>query len=241
MHDASARPLREGTTPRVFAHRGDAPAPANTLPAVAHLVAAGCDGLAVDVALTRDGVLVGGDDALVRAAGLSGSAIAQLSWAELARVDFAAVLGTHDAPAPLLAVQDLLWFLTPRVSVALRFGRVDPNVVASLARCEARWSRTLLIAPSVDEARALRVAAPGAVRVAVADPSVLPADVDGVAADVRAFEGTEKHRGLRIGLGCETTARAEIAVALGLDVAFTERPAWLAETFGRIAGRAPRA
>jgi glycerophosphoryl diester phosphodiesterase len=81
-------PVFESARPLVFAHRGGAKlAPENTLAAFESGMAAGADGVELDVRLSRDGVPVVFHDAdLDRTTDRSGPVIA-LSAAELARVD----------------------------------------------------------------------------------------------------------------------------------------------------------
>jgi glycerophosphoryl diester phosphodiesterase len=75
-------------TPLIIGHRGaSAVAPENTLAAFREAIAVGADGIEFDVRLTRDGVpVVIHDNTLRRTGGLS-QRIADLTWAEVAKVD----------------------------------------------------------------------------------------------------------------------------------------------------------
>ena len=75
-------------TPLIIGHRGaSAVAPENTLAAFREAIAVGADGIEFDVRLTRDGVpVVIHDNSLRRTGGLS-QRIADMTWAELAKVD----------------------------------------------------------------------------------------------------------------------------------------------------------
>jgi glycerophosphoryl diester phosphodiesterase len=77
-----------GSRPLVFAHRGGcALGPENTIAAFDLGMAAGADGLELDVHLSSDGaVVICHDDTLDRTAGISGQ-VASMTAAELARVD----------------------------------------------------------------------------------------------------------------------------------------------------------
>jgi Glycerophosphoryl diester phosphodiesterase len=75
-------------TPLIIGHRGaSAVAPENTLAAFREAIAVGADGVEFDVRLTRDGVpVVIHDSSLRRTGGLS-QRIADVTWAELAKID----------------------------------------------------------------------------------------------------------------------------------------------------------
>ena len=90
----------ESSRPLVFAHRGGcALGPENTLAAFDLGIAAGADGLELDVHLSADGVLVvHHDDLLDRTTNATGP-LAALTAAELARVDAGCrFVGTGDFP-----------------------------------------------------------------------------------------------------------------------------------------------
>jgi len=75
-------------TPLIIGHRGaSAVAPENTMAAFREAIAVGADGVEFDVRLTRDGVpAVIHDSTLRRTGGLS-SRVADLTWAEVAKVN----------------------------------------------------------------------------------------------------------------------------------------------------------
>lgn len=76
------------TKPLIIGHRGaSAVAPENTMAAFREAIAVGSDGIEFDVRLTRDGVpVVIHDSSLRRTGGLS-QRIADLTWAEISKVD----------------------------------------------------------------------------------------------------------------------------------------------------------
>jgi len=81
-------PFFEGPRPLVFAHRGaSAFAPENTLVAFDRGLAAGADGLELDVHLSRDGVVVVHHDASLDRTTNAVGPVAGLTADELARVD----------------------------------------------------------------------------------------------------------------------------------------------------------
>jgi glycerophosphoryl diester phosphodiesterase len=76
------------TRPLVYAHRGGAALrPENTLVAFDHGLALGADGLELDVRLTRDGAVVVHHDAALERTTDGRGPLAELSSAELARLD----------------------------------------------------------------------------------------------------------------------------------------------------------
>jgi glycerophosphoryl diester phosphodiesterase len=81
-------PFFTSSRPLVFAHRGgSALAPENTMAAFATGLAAGADGIELDVHLSRDGGVVVHHDATVDRTTAGTGAVAALSRAELARLD----------------------------------------------------------------------------------------------------------------------------------------------------------
>ena len=74
--------------PRVIAHRGaSATHPENTLAAFDAALAEGCDGLELDLQLSRDGVPVVYHDRTLRKAGGGARAVHQADWVEITRLD----------------------------------------------------------------------------------------------------------------------------------------------------------
>ena len=74
--------------PLIIGHRGaSAVAPENTMAAFRRALAVGADGIEFDVRLTRDGVPVVIHDTTLRRTGGLRHRVAELSWAELAKID----------------------------------------------------------------------------------------------------------------------------------------------------------
>ena len=74
--------------PRVIAHRGaSATHPENTLAAFDAALAEGCNGLELDLQLSRDGVPVVYHDRTLRKVGGGARAVHQADWVEIARLD----------------------------------------------------------------------------------------------------------------------------------------------------------
>jgi glycerophosphoryl diester phosphodiesterase len=73
---------------RIIGHRGaSAVAPENTMAAFREAIAVGADGIEFDVRLTRDGVPVVIHDVTLRRTGGVSYRVADLTWAEIAKVD----------------------------------------------------------------------------------------------------------------------------------------------------------
>ncbi len=74
--------------PRIIAHRGaSADYPENTLAAFDAALAQGCDGIELDLQLSRDGVPLVYHDRSLRKIGGGGKAVRQTDWAEIASRD----------------------------------------------------------------------------------------------------------------------------------------------------------
>jgi glycerophosphoryl diester phosphodiesterase len=128
-------------TPAIFAHRGArCVAPENTLPAFAAALAMGADGIELDVHRTADGQLVVIHDFSVNKTTDGQGAVAQMTYAELARLD----AGSHFAPAfagtrvPTLAeVLDLVGDRC-RINIEIKsvdlYGNDASDAVASILR-----------------------------------------------------------------------------------------------------------
>ena len=85
-------PFFTSSQPLVFAHRGgSALAPENTVAAFANGLSLGADGIELDVHLSRDGVVVVNHDATVDRTTKGSGAVAELTAAELARLDVPAL------------------------------------------------------------------------------------------------------------------------------------------------------
>ena len=91
-------------TPLIIGHRGaSAVAPENTMAAFREAIAVGADGVEFDVRLTRDGVPVVIHDRDLRRTGGLSQRVADLTWAEIAKVDvgswFSESFGNETVPS----------------------------------------------------------------------------------------------------------------------------------------------
>jgi glycerophosphoryl diester phosphodiesterase len=121
------------TRPLILGHRG-APleAPENTLAAFRLAVEQGADGVELDVQRSRDGVpVVIHDETLERTAGVAG-AVADLSWAELAR------LGGGEAVPSLERALEWAADAGAWVNVEIKAPGVEEATLAAVARAGMR-------------------------------------------------------------------------------------------------------
>lgn len=214
--------------PRIFGYRGATDRVPNTLPALLAHLEDRADGLALDVEITTDGVLVAADDSLARACGL-GRTIRELTFRALATVDLGSRLGTGGV-VRLTPLAELLQGLEGRTALALMLpDRRDHRLRAALERCPTDPDRTFSVG---DWADALpRGVGQRILRWSGAGPQPSLEDVDGLALPVFGTLGPLPLGGLRVGLGCNTPRAATEARRAGFDLVLTERPAWLRERF----------
>ena len=157
-------PFFSSPRPLVFAHRGgSALAPENTMAAFAHGLAAGADGIELDVRLSRDGVVVVHHDETVDRTTPGHGAVASMTALELARLDVPAladVLGGFGETRVIVEMKTNTRELASAVvDVARRadaIGRVclgsfgqrvlnaaralEPAIATSAGREEVRWA-----------------------------------------------------------------------------------------------------
>lgn len=127
--------------PQIFAHRGARRvAPENTLPAFAAALAMGADGIELDVHRTVDGRLVVMHDFSVDKTTDGQGMIAQMTYAEIARLD----AGSHFAPAfagtsvPTLA--QVLELVGNRCRINIEIKSMDPYGRDAVRCCSGRNS-----------------------------------------------------------------------------------------------------
>jgi glycerophosphoryl diester phosphodiesterase len=244
---------------RILGYRSSAWAyPPNTLPALRAALDEGADGLAVDVELTKDGVLVACEDRLLRAVSEAFRGTRDATYAQLAMLDAGVGFSPlhHRAPIPTIegvlaafASRCELVFLMPddadeelaeALGQALSGGPGSLGVVSESVRLLSLVHRN---APKVR--RILRVLDPWA------DNDVIigmQRDIDGVAAPIRqitpdfalelAAAGVEL-----VAEECETPTVTKRALHLAVDCVLTERPRWLrncAQEQQRVVSRYPR-
>ena len=222
------RPSGSAAPPRIFGYRGATDRVPNTLPALLGHLADGAHGLALDVEITADGVLVAADDSLARACGL-GRSIRELTFRALATVDLGSRLGTGGV-VRLASLAELIDGLEGRAAIAVVLpDRRDHRIRAALERCPTDPDRTLAIGAWADALP--RGIGQRILRWSGAEPLPSLADVDGLALPVFGTLGPLPLGGLRVGLGCDTPRAASEARRAGFDLVLTERPAWLRDRF----------
>lgn len=221
-------PTGSAVEPRIYGYRGATDRVPNTLPALLGHLADGAHGLALDVEITADGVLVAADDSLARACGL-GRTIRELTFRALATVDLGSRLGMGGV-VRLAPLAELLMGLEGRAAIGLVLpDRRDHRLRAALERCPTDPERTLTVG---DWADALpRGIGQRILRWSGVEPRPALDDVDGLALPVFGTLGRLPLDGVRVGLGCNTPRAATEARRAGFDLVLTERPAWLRQRF----------
>ncbi|HVT74167.1 MAG TPA: glycerophosphodiester phosphodiesterase [Lacunisphaera sp.] len=178
--------------PLIIAHRGaSAELPENTLPAFRAAVAAGADGIELDVHVAADGVpVVFHDSSLARLTGARGR-VAARAWPELASLRVRGV-----APIPRLV--DVLRSTRGRVlvQIELKTGVAVAPVVAAVRAARAAGGVILAsFAPAlVAEARRL---APRIPRMLITEGRARPASLRRRLADLAAIGVSVNHAALR--------------------------------------------
>lgn len=232
--------------PLLIAHRGDsAGCPENTAAAFESAIAAGVDGIELDVRLCADRVVVCHDGTLARFGG-SGTALARRPWRTLAGADVGSWFSPRFRDERLLDLDALLDRFGRRTTLLIELKpprdpagrrRLARAVVAAVAaRRLAR--RVLILAFELPALRAVRDLDPE-LRL-VWNRERPPRDLDAAAEaglhaidlDRRrltpAFAAACQGRGLRVFTYTANTA-AELAHAArcGVDAVLSDRPAWL--------------
>jgi glycerophosphoryl diester phosphodiesterase len=96
------------STPLIIGHRGaSAVAPENTMAAFRKAIAVGADGIEFDVRLTCDGVPVVIHDSTLRRTGGLPHRVADLTWAEISKVDVGSWFGTSFANETVPSLAEL--------------------------------------------------------------------------------------------------------------------------------------
>jgi glycerophosphoryl diester phosphodiesterase len=224
-------------TPLIIGHRGaSAVAPENTLTAFREAIAVGADGIEFDVRLTRDGVpVVIHDNSLRRTGGLS-QRIADVTWAELAKVDVGSWFSGSFANESVPSLAELFTLFHSNNSTLYLEMKVDsPKEYAPLAEACCRLiaehalkERVMIECFQLPALRVVREVDPDIKTVALFEPSISSPSVlsdqrvISKAIDVGAIAIALHHRLARRGL-------VEKAKAAGLHVAVwtVDDPSWI--------------
>jgi glycerophosphoryl diester phosphodiesterase len=232
--------------PLLIAHRGDSAGhPENTAAAFESAIAAGVDGIELDVRLCADRVVVCHDGTLARF-GAGGGALSRRSWRSLAEVDVGSWFAPRFADQRLLDLDGLLDRFAGRTTLLIelkppRDARGRARLVAAVAAAivgRGLAGRVLILGFELPVLRAVRRRAP-ALRL-VWNRERPPRDLAAAArAGLHAidldrrrltpgFAAACRDHGLRIFTYTANTA-GELAEVrrCGVDAVLSDRPAWL--------------
>jgi glycerophosphoryl diester phosphodiesterase len=224
------------TKPLIIGHRGaSAVAPENTMAAFREAIAVGADGIEFDVRLTRDGVPVVIHDATLRRTGRLPHRIADLTWAEVAKVDVGSWFGPFaNETVPSLAELFTLFqsnnsnlYLEMKCESAADYAPLAEACCHLIAEYDLK-QRVMIECFQLPALRILREIDPEIKTVALFEPSIKNSSVlsdQGIinkAADVGAVALALHHRLARRSL-------IEKAKAAGMHVAVwtVDDPTWL--------------
>ena len=153
MHPALASPR-----PLVFAHRGGAAiGPENTIPAFDRGLAAGADGLELDVHLSRDGrVMVHHDSWLDRTTTASGPVTARTA-AELAEIDATSRFNRSEPRAGVPTLEEVLQRY-PKIKIIVELKQTTPRLARAVIEAVRRTDAAGRICLASKSLRAVRAA-----------------------------------------------------------------------------------
>lgn len=244
--------------PWVIAHRGASrDRPENTIAAFDEALRQGCDGIELDVQLSRDGVPVVYHDKTLTRAGGGRRRVAQLALRELVALDAGNRFDARYSGQRIPVLEEVLERCGRRtrlfVEIKTREGRAAADRHLLLARTVARLVRKMKLENRVwvlsFDAGLLAACAREAPRLRpvlnLRPPSRLTptlrrrlATLHALSADVRTLTGTFADGVRRAGrplfvFTCNTPRRAERALAVGPAGVMSDRPGWLAGYFDR--------
>ncbi len=251
---------REGGPTWVIAHRGASrDCPENTLAAFDEALRQGCDGIELDLQLSRDGVPVVYHDKTLGLAGQGHERAGQVDFAELAKLDVGAWLDGRFRGQHIPSLEEVLERYGDRTRLLLelktREGRAGRQRHHELARTVARMvqqkgleSQAMLLSFDTTLLEVCADEAPGIRRVQNLKPPPVPTgtlrDHSGslwaLSVDVRTLTSTFAAAATRDGMPllvftCNTERHVDSALAAGAIGVMSDRPGWLAEHLQRRA------
>jgi glycerophosphoryl diester phosphodiesterase len=249
---------------RVIAHRGaSAECPENTLAAFDEALRQGCDGIELDVQLSRDDVPVIYHDRTLAKAGGGRRRVHSLDAAELRRLDAGAWLDKRFAGQHIPTLDEVLARYGRRtrllVEIKARSGRFHDGArnlrlaraVATRIKKMKLQTRAMVLCFDPAVLRCCAETAPGVRRVLNLRPprtmtktvrGVLPL-VHALSADIRSltprFAAEARDEGCPVvTYTCNTPRRVDRALDAGVTGIMSDRPGWLREQLGREGRRA---
>ncbi len=251
---------RQGGPTWVIAHRGaSTDCPENTLAAFDEALRQGCDGIELDLQLSRDGVPVVYHDKTLGLAGHGHERVGQVDFAELAKLDVGSWLDERFRGQHIPSLDEVLERYGKRTRLLLeiktREGRAGRERHHRLARTVARMvqqkgleSNVMLFSFDTAVLEACADEAPGIRRVQNLKPPPVPilnlrdriCSLWALSVDVRTLTPTFAAAARRDGVPllvftCNTERRVESALAAGAIGVMSNRPGWLAEYLRRRA------
>ena len=257
-------PARGLRVPRIIAHRGASSThPENTLAAFDAAVAEGCDGIELDLQLSRDGIPVVYHDRTLRKIGGCATTVHQTRWAEIATLDAGGWLDPRHVGQRVPSLDDVLdryarqvWLL-----LELKVRPRDKQAAAHLALADAlvrrlrrrRLKRRVMVlcfdldtlqrvttlTPEIPTA--LNLKAPRRVtrsfRAMVDRVSALSIDVRTISVGVVAAVHDAGKPVLTY--TCNSRRAVTRALEAGVDGLMTDRPGWLSHTLQTVSGLLP--
>jgi len=251
---------QEGDPTWVIAHRGASrDCPENTLAAFDEALRQDCDGIELDLQLSRDSVPVVYHDKTLGLAGHGGERVAQVDFAELAKLDVGGWLDARFRGQHIPSLDEVLERYGKRTRLLLeiktREGRAGRDRHHRLARTVVRMVQEKQLEKHVMvlcfDSEILEVCAdeaPGVRRVRNLKPPPLPTrtlrdpaySLFALSVDVRTltskFAAAARRDGLPLlAFTCNTERHVKSALAAGAIGVMTDRPGWLAETLEKRA------
>jgi glycerophosphoryl diester phosphodiesterase len=237
--------VQPGRPPRVLGYRGDGfGGVPNTIPALESVLEAGAEGIVVDAEVTRDGVLVACEDRLLRASSSSFRGVGEATYAQLQALDSGVGFSPLHQRTPIPRLDQVLatfgrrcevWLRPPLILDARR-GDDIAGAIGELARDRdvTILSEDFALLENLHElgGRLRRIYQP-------LDPDFqldrnhrVLRSVDGLAFPASQLSPDQSadartHGKIVVALDCDTPNAAVRALRGGVDVAITERPAWL--------------
>lgn len=232
--------------PRIYSYQGASwSLPPNTVEAFEEALQQGAEGLAIDVSETGDGILIAGNDRLIRALALGPRRVDQVDWATLRSLDLAQVFG-GPSRMHVSRLKDVLGTFVARVPLILRVSRrrTCERIKESLQTSKHALENLALMSGNLRTLESLKL--PIRRYFAPSSSTVRRSEhIDGLAWPTLGLSSMpvpdEQLRHFRVvGLDCDSGASATLAFDFGCDIVLTERPAWLHQRFASLSPRRGR-
>jgi len=230
--------------PRIYSDQGASSAwPPNTLEAFEEALRQGAEGLVLDVGLTADRTLIACNDRLIRALALGPRKVSEVDWSTLRELDLSAIFGGA-RPLRIPRLEQVWEAFGDRVPLVLRLPHRSAScaVMEALAHVDPQVEEFAILTGNV---RALRMPLPTEARVlryySPSSPAKdLPPNIHGLALPALGLRSGKPRIGgnvTLVGLGCNSMASANAALASQCAIVLSERPDWLRQRLPTIVPR----